>query len=225
MSSSLLHGERTLSKDIMKTLLTYGDSNTWGLIPGSAPHRRFPLESRWTGILQSLTDDVRIVEEGLCGRTTVFEDAIRPGRNGLRSLPLILESNSPIDALVLMLGTNDCKALYGASSHIIGRGIELCLDEITKYVDPAKILLVSPIHLGDEVWLPEKDPEFNTTSIEISKELKDVYGRIASKRGIAFLAASDIAVASKVDDEHLDEAGHLLLAKAIHSKLIEAGII
>ncbi len=209
----------------MKTLLTYGDSNTWGLIPGSTPHKRFPFENRWTGILQSLTDDVRIVEEGLCGRTTVFEDAIRPGRNGLKSLPLILESNYPIDSLILMLGTNDCKALYGASSHVIGRGIELCLDEIVKYVDSSKILLISPIHLGDEVWHPDKDPEFDQKSIGISKELKAVYAKIASEKGISFLAASDIATASRVDDEHLDESGHLLLAQAIHNKLIEDEII
>ncbi len=208
----------------MRTLLTFGDSNTWGLIPGTSPLKRFPWESRWTGILQSMTDDVRIIEEGLCGRTTVFEDALRPGRRGVASLPGILESHSPLDGVVLMLGTNDCKSLYGASTHTIGKGIELCLDEIVKFVDPSKILLVSPIHLGEDVWHQDKDPEFDTRSVEVSRGLKDVYQKIAAKRGTHFLAASDIVTASSTDDEHLDEAGHAMFAEAIYQKLTKAEI-
>lgn len=203
----------------MRTLLTFGDSNTWGLIPGTYPLKRFPWEVRWTGILQSLTDDVRIVEEGLCGRTTVFEDALRPGRRGVASLPGILESHSPIDSVILMLGTNDCKSLYGASAHTIGKGIELCLDEITKFVDPSKILLVSPIHLGEGVWHQDKDPEFDPRSVEVSRDLKEVYSKIAKNRGTHFLAASDIVAASTTDEEHLDESGHAIFAEAVYKKL------
>ena len=209
----------------MRTLLAFGDSNTWGLIPGTYPLKRFSWETRWTGILQSLTQDLRIVDEGLCGRTTVFEDALRPGRRGVASLQGILESHSPIDTVILMLGTNDCKSLYRASAHTIGKGIELCLDEITKYVDPKKIVLVSPIHLGEDVWHQDKDPEFDQKSVEVSRGLKDVYRQIADKRGTAFLAASDIAAPSPVDDEHLDANGHALFAEAIYNKLKEIGTI
>ena len=209
----------------MRTLLTFGDSNTWGLVPGSNPLKRFPFESRWTGILQSLSDDIRVIEEGLCGRTTVFEDALRPGRRGIATLPGILESQSPVDAVVLMLGTNDCKTLYGASSHTIGKGIELCLDIIEKYVKSEDILLVSPIHLGDDVWHQDKDPEFGTKSVEVSRELKEQYRKIAERRGVAFLAASDIVTPSSVDDEHLDEAGHAIFAQAVFTKLTEMNII
>ncbi len=96
---------------IMKQILAFGDSNTWGLVPGSKPHERFAWGQRWTSILQEKFDpeEVRIAEEGLCGRTTVFEDELRPGRKGVSSIPILLESHYPIDVLVLMLGTNDCK--------------------------------------------------------------------------------------------------------------------
>ena len=209
----------------MKTILAFGDSNTWGLIPGSRPLARFSWEVRWTGNIQLRAKETRIVEEGLCGRTTIFEDALRPGRRGLGTLPLILQSQSPLDGVILMLGTNDCKTLYGASEYTIGKGIELCLDEIVKYVSPSHILLISPIHLGEEVWRPEKDPEFNSGSIEVSRGLKEVYRSIASRRGIHFLAASDYASASHVDEEHLDEEGHAKLADAIYHKLLEMDVI
>ncbi len=204
----------------MKSLLAFGDSNTWGLIPGTYPHQRFSWDTRWTGLLQNKLPDVRVIEEGLCGRTTVFEDSLRPNRRGIDSLPEILESNSPIDSAIVMLGTNDCKTIYGVSAHTIGKGIELILGQLTKYVEPDKILLISPIHLGDEVWREDKDPEFDMKSVEVSKKLKDVYSQISSKWGTGFLAASDYVKASSVDEEHLNEEGHKIFSEVVYKKLI-----
>ena len=144
----------------MKYVLAFGDSNTWGLVPGSVTKERYPWGSRWTSILQERCPDLRVIEEGLCGRTTVFEDDLRPGRRGIEALPLILETHHPLDAAVVMLGTNDCKPVYGASSHTIGRGLELCLEEIERSISPERILVVSPLLFGEDVWRPEKDPEF-----------------------------------------------------------------
>ena len=205
----------------MKQILIFGDSNTWGLVPGSHPHERYAWGKRWTSILQEKFDpkDVRIAEEGLCGRTTVFEDELRPGRKGVASIPVLLESHYPVDAMVIMLGTNDCKASYNASSHTIGLGVERCLDEAEKYVKKDNILLISPIHLGDEVWKPEKDPEFNAESVKKSIELKEVYSKIAKRRGFSFIAASDYVSPSKVDDEHMDEKGHEIFAQVVFDEL------
>ncbi len=200
----------------MKSILAFGDSNTWGYVPGTKTHERFPYEKRWTGILETRLSDCRIIEEGLCGRTTVFEDALRPGRRGLDSLPRILETEQPLDAAIIMLGTNDCKRLFGANEYIIGKGMERCLDELVRFVPAEKILLISPIHLGDDVWHPEKDPEFCEESVRVSRTLKDVYANIAQRWGVNFLAASDYAKADAADDEHLNEEGHLQLADAIY---------
>ena len=208
----------------MDSILAFGDSNTWGLVPGSKPAERYPWEVRWTGILQKYMGGTRILEEGLCGRTTIFEDGLRPGRRGVTSLPLILESHRPIRAAILMLGTNDCKSVYAASEYTIGKGIELCLDELEKYIPAERILLISPICLGDDVWRPEKDPEFAEESVHISRRLKSVYSRIAEERGTLFLAASDYTNADVRDDEHLNEAGHRAIAKAVYEILKEKGI-
>ena len=124
----------TLKGQLMKSILAFGDSNTWGLVPGSKTLERYPDTVRWTGILQKSVSDTRIIEEGLCGRTTVFEDALRPGRKGVASLSISLESQCPVDAVILMLGTNDCKAFYNVTPETIGLGIEQCVNEIEKYV-------------------------------------------------------------------------------------------
>lgn len=78
----------------MKTILCYGDSNTWGYIPAAG--ERLPYEARWTGVLQkSLGDRCRVIEEGLNGRTTVWDDPFKPGRNGLKALRPILDTHAP----------------------------------------------------------------------------------------------------------------------------------
>ena len=114
----------------MKQILCFGDSNTYGLIPGTKD--RYDWDTRWSGrIGQRLWEDgCRIVEEGLCGRTTVFDDPLRDGRRGTELLSVILETHKPVDVVVLMLGTNDCKTMYDTSAEVIGRGVERLLDQI-----------------------------------------------------------------------------------------------
>ena len=72
----------------------------------------------------------RVIEEGLCGRTTVFEDPLRDGRKGTALLPTLLETHAQVDVITLMLGTNDCKTVFGASADVIGKGILRLLDQI-----------------------------------------------------------------------------------------------
>lgn len=140
-------------------------------------------------------------------------------------LPVLLETHNPLDAAIIMLGTNDCKILYRAPAHVIGKGIVLCLDELLKVIPADRILLVSPLLLGENVWKPEKDPEFDQASVLICKQLKEEYRKIASAKGTAFIAASDYAAASSIDDEHLTEDGHSALADILYNKLIEMKVI
>lgn len=209
----------------MKQLLCFGDSNTWGLIPKT--NERYSWGERWTSILQEkLYDkDVRVLEEGLCGRTTVFDDAYRKNRNGLKSLPEILETSYPIDAAVIMLGTNDCKAYYKSNSYNIAKGLGLCIDELLKYISPEKVLIVSPIFLGDTVWKEEFDPEFDSNSVDIAKGLFHEYKKVAQTKGTNIISASDFAKPSNVDQEHLTKEGHQLLAHAIYNAILTSNIV
>lgn len=199
----------------MKEILCFGDSNTYGLIPKEGG--RYDRNTRWTGILEKhlYEKEYRIIEEGLCGRTTIFEDELREGRRGADLLPTLLESHAPLDRIILMLGTNDCKTYYNASPELIGLGIEKLLQQIKSADEKIKVLLISPIALGEEVWKPEYDPEFNENSVRVSKKLKAVYRKLAEKYGCDFLAASDVAEPSSVDMEHLNQEGHRKLAEAV----------
>lgn len=203
----------------MKTVLCFGDSNTFGYNPEDGT--RYSENVRWTGILRTLLEkeNIHIIEEGLVGRTTVFEDGLRPGRKGIDYLVPLLESHHPVDQLILMLGTNDCKSIYNASATVIGLGIERLIKAARQFNPTLEILLISPIYLGDDVWKEEYDPEFNQESVVVSKQLKEAYRKIADEYDCCFLAASDVAEPSTVDEEHLNEQGHAKLAQAIYQKI------
>lgn len=199
----------------MKNILCFGDSNTWGYNPETK--ERYPKGIRWTSKLQEKLADtnVEIIEQGLCGRTTVFEDISRPNRKGINTLKEIFNEIKDIDSVILMLGTNDCKSHYGNTEKEIAQGVDACLDLVLRYISPEKVLLVSPIQLGENVWKEEYDPEFNKHSISVSKKLKEAYEKVAKQRNVHFLAASEYARPSKADQEHLDVIGHHNLAEAI----------
>lgn len=204
----------------MKQVLCFGDSNTWGYNPKDGS--RFDWDVRWTGKVQGELEssDVRIIEEGLCGRTTVFEDPLRIGRSGISWLPVLLESHRP-DLLVIMLGTNDCKTVYSASAGVIARGIDNLVTVAEKISPNTKILVVSPIHLGDGVGEEGFDPEFNESSVRTSHNLASEYAKVASKHNAAFLDASLFAGSSKYDREHMDAETHTKFASVISTKIKE----
>ena len=210
----------------MKRILAYGDSNTWGFDPvtwGSVPMtlERYPEDIRWTGLLQkALGKDALVLEEGLCGRTTAFDDEECDGRNGLMALPAILKANQPLDAAVIMLGTNDCKSAFNASSKEITAGLELCLKKLLDVVAPENILLISPLYLETAAF----DFGFNDRSIAVSRELKQDYKELADKYNTAFLAASDHAKASSLDGQHLTEEGHRALFEAVLKSIVSMNI-
>ena len=78
-------------------------------------------------------------------------------------MPAILETHSPIDGAVLMLGTNDCKSYYKANAYQIAKGLQRCIDVLLRELPADRILVIAPMHLGNDVWKPEYDPEFDQT--------------------------------------------------------------
>ena len=201
-------------------ILCFGDSNTYGYKPDGTG--RFDENIRWTQILQKkLGSGYRIIEEGLCGRTTVFQDELREGRRGLDMIGVTVEMQNPLDLMILMLGTNDCKTRYGASAAVIARGLDQVIRKARKSSSrPFDILVVSPIHLGKGVGEPDFDPEFNETSEAVSRNLASEYRKVALQNHADFLNAADFASPSATDREHLNEAGHAALAEAIYPKVL-----
>ena len=166
-------------------------------------------------------ESVQIIEEGLCGRTTIFEDPLRDGRRGTALLPTLLETHDGVDVIVLMLGTNDCKTVFGASAEVIGKGIARLLDQIAAYAPEAKVLLISPIYLGEKVWQEGYDQEFSRESVIVSRNLQPVYEKIAAERHISFLPAASYVHCCDADQEHLNAAGHKKFAEVVYRKVQE----
>jgi len=198
----------------VKNILCFGDSNTFGLKPDGSGRFDFPV--RYPGILQTaLGSDYHIIEEGCPGRTTIFEDRRRPHKRGIDYITPCLESHTPLDYVIVMLGTNDCKTAFGASCRDIAAGMAAIIARIQHGTAPVPgILLVSPIHLGDDISKPGYDPEFDQVSVKVSAELAAEYRRLARETGCGFLDAAAVAQPSPIDQEHLDDAGHRNLARA-----------
>lgn len=206
----------------MRHILCFGDSNTYGYKPDRTG--RFDETIRWTSLLQKkFGERAQIIEEGLCGRTTVFQDEFREGRRGIDFIGTIIESHNPIDTLVIMLGTNDCKTRYGASAGVIAKGLQQVIEKAKNYAaSELKILVVSPIILAKGVGEEGFDPEFDQNHSEkVSHNLAKEYREIAKEGGYLFLNAAEYANPSIIDREHLDEVGHAHLAEAIYLILQE----
>ncbi len=197
----------------MKGILCFGDSNTYGYIPDGSG--RYAKNVRYTGVLEKLLgEDYYVIEEGLCGRTTVYEDPTRYCRKAVDYIEPCLQSHVPLHCVVLMLGTNDCKTIFNAEARDIKSGMASVIEIIRNTTD-APIILVSPIFLGEEIPKPEFDPDFGSKSLNVSKALGAEYQKLAAETGCTFLNAAEIAKPSPVDQEHLLAEGHLVLAQAL----------
>lgn len=208
-----------------KEILCYGDSNTWGYIPGLA--ERYPRDVRWPGKLQQLLgEDYFVIAEGQNSRTVVWEDPVTGHKSGLEYLIPCMESHKPLDAVVIMLGTNDCQERFQLNGYNIARSMERVVDAVLcSKAGPGKtapkLLLIAPPHILDN--LPETDLGENMgVGCEWrSKQIAKYYQQLAETVGCDFLDAETVAHASPIDAVHMDETGHAALAQAVCEKLKE----
>ena len=199
----------------MPVVVAYGDSNTWGYDPATAA--RFPAETRWTGIMRrELGAAYSVIEEGLNGRTTVFDDPIEPYRNGLTYLPPCLLSHAPLDLVIIGLGCNDLKRRFSLSPADIASGAErLVLTAkslaVGKNGAPPDIILVSPPPLVTLTALAE----MFEGGTEKSRGLAQRYRTIAGLHEIGFVDAGEHIHCSELDGIHFEADQHARLGSAM----------
>jgi len=202
----------------MKTILSFGDSNTYGT---RAAGGRFKRDERWTGILQKmLGDEYYVIEEGCPGRTTVWDDPIEEGKSGKHYLLPCLVSHNPIDLVIIMLGTNDLKNRFSLSSADVQWGMENLVHKIKNSAcgldeQVPEILLVCPIQIGILTDLSQ----ILIGAEEKCRQLPKLYKQLAEREGIHYLNAGDYASADEADGLHIDKAGHANLAKSLCEKI------
>ena len=208
----------------MKNILCFGDSNTWGYDPST--QRRFSKDIRWTGVLQQLLGSkYNIIEEGLNGRTTNVNEKqdhglgyFRPFRSAMDLLSVLIETNSPLDLIIVMLGTNDLKTNFNQSSEMIAKNMRLVCESIidNDYFQSKSIILVSPTHINEES--PNLLDSFIGTT-QASQSFSNSYRKISDDLDLYFLDASESVKTNKIDGLHWDAMQHSDFANSLFNKI------
>lgn len=188
----------------MRTIVCYGDSNTWGADPST--QGRFPYAVRWTTVLaRELGEEYLVVAEGLNGRTTVVDDLIEPNRNGYRQIVPTLESQHPIDLVIIMLGTNDLKARHNRTAADIGQSVSLL-------ANVARSTLFGPAQARPKVLILCPPPIAKLTDYqdmfagahEKSLQMPHYYELAAKWSNSEYLNTGDYIHSSDLDGIHFD---------------------
>lgn len=200
----------------MATILCYGDSLTWG---GSPYGGRFPPHCRWPEILNELLGNHHnVINFGLPGRTTMWDDPFNEGRNGAKYVNSAMEIFGPVNLLIIMLGTNDLKRYFNASAYEAAKGVEQIIKKVRQpneheFPTP-KILIVAP----PTILSPKGEAaEVFKGGVEKSRDLHQAYQKVAIKNDCLFVNAAGLLQPSVQDGVHLDTDGNSLLASALCS--------
>lgn len=203
----------------MKQILVYSDSLSWGIIPTT--RNRLEFKQRWPGVLEAALNTlgfgVRVIEDCLNGRRTVWEDPFKPGRNGLIGLAQRIEVNSPLALVVLMLGTNDFQSMHNYNVWHSSQGIATLINTIRQApIEPGmpvpQILVVAPPPISKPKG--PMAPKFEGGEVKCIG-LAEAYKQVCSELDCAFLDAGTITSASNLDGVHLDADQHATLGLAI----------
>lgn len=207
-----------------KRILCYGDSNTWGMIPGGV--ERYDDDTRWTGVMQKeLGEEYLVIPEGYNGRTTVFDDPIENRISGVKYFLPCTEIHSPLDLVIIMLGTNDLKPRFSVDPGSISYGLKHYIN--TLKISPMiggmpKVLLAAPM-LVDPAYKNNAvmDNCFGDRADERSRGFHAAFSEAAKNLQIEYINAADYAKASELDGIHMDADNHHRLGMAFADKVRE----
>lgn len=212
----------------MRTILCYGDSNTFGYMPFTGA--RYRTDERWPCLLdKKLGEGYRVIEEGCSGRTTVRDDPNEPWKNGRTYLKACLHTHKPLDIVILMLGSNDLKTCFHASPQQIAEDAGSLVRTIQEFLmekqgSAPQIILVSPPAIGEDIQRSPfygGDDGYDEESLEKSKAFPPYYRQTAEKYGCAFVDAARYVTASPEDQLHLTAAGHAALSEALCDAVLQ----
>jgi lysophospholipase L1-like esterase len=203
----------------MHHILVYGDSLTWGIIPGT--RQRLVFERRWPRVFEreliQRGCDARVIEDCLNGRRTVWEDPFKPGRRGISGLEQRIEINSPLSLVVLMLGTNDFQAVHQTSSWQSAQGVAALVRAIRRApIEPGmpapRILIVAPPPIRTPCG--ESAAKFAGGQDKCTGAA-DAYKLVANELECEFFDAGAVIHSSAVDGVHLDADQHQILGREL----------
>lgn len=203
----------------MRQILVYGDSLSWGIVPGT--RTRHPFDVRWPGVLErrlaAAGHAVRVIEDCLNGRRTVWDDPFKAGRNGLYGLAQHIEANSPLTLVVVMLGNNDFQSMHPHHAWHAAQGVAALVGAIrTAPIEPGMpvppvLIVASPPVTTPAGAMVDKFRGADEKCRGLAGELE----MVAAQCGCAYFDAGRVARCSATDGVHLDAADHLALGEAL----------
>jgi lysophospholipase L1-like esterase len=203
----------------MKTVLCFGDSNTWGYVPGS-DGERWSSELRWPRRLATaLGGEWEVIAEGLNGRTATMDSPVADGRNGLTYLMPCLHSHMPLDIVVIYLGTNDAGDRYSLPAETVAGAVGRLVKVVrTSEAGPGgtapEVLVVCPPPFG------QLDPEGSFANAGAkSRQLGRWFADVCRELDCELLDLNGIAAYSDVDGIHLDAEGQAAVAAAVEERV------
>jgi lysophospholipase L1-like esterase len=211
------------NEEKVKTILCFGDSITWGYNPEDGTRYEYSLT--WPGVMEKeLGGGYKVITEAITGRTTCWDLPYSPYRNGKEFLPMLLESHSPLDLVIVMLGLNDLMKLVGKSADESAWGMLSLVREILSPVfggSPPKILIIAPPAI-------RKLSEFNKMVFggmeEESKKLADCYKTVAEVTKSEFLDSNKYISISGSDGLHPLPDQYKILGKVIADKVSDMNL-
>lgn len=209
----------------MKQILIYADSLTWGIIPDT--RNRLPFDKRWPGIFENELNTkgchVRVIENCLNGRRTVWSDPFKAGRDGSQGLAQIIEIHSPLKLVVLMLGTNDFQCTHDNDAWLSAQGTLKLINIIRQApIEPEmpipEIMIVAPPKIVEPKGvIANKFHGAEKRCIGLADELK----KLAVENSVYFFDSNSVTEASVVDGIHLDENQHQKLGEALAKEVVK----
>lgn len=185
---------------MLRRIVCYGDSNTYGYDAADFFGGRFAAGLRWPELLAAALG-CETVNCGMNGRSVArrAEEAALDVR--------LLARHAPCELVIVMLGTNDL--LFEPDAPAAARRMEDFLLALRAALPESLPLLTAPplIHgYGDEAY-------------EASVRLPGCYEALAGRLGIAFADSSRWQIPMGADGVHFSERGHRIFAAKMAARI------
>ncbi len=198
---------------MMKTILCYGDSNTYGYDPGDLMGLRYPPDQIWTGLLQQrLGDEWTVLNRGMNGRQLPFLEY--EGKDVLDMLTGLGKE----DLFLIMLGTNDLllDPLPRAAKAVtkMEKLLKFVTENKEKGLVTCNVTLIIPVLIGKTL---DRSGDYHRESLVMAA----AFMVLAEKYGIRAVDASGWGVELSYDQVHFSLKGHRIFAERLAEELLK----
>jgi len=184
-------------------------------------------ETGWVNQLRKLRPNDSIMNVTISGNTIGFDNLGRTSLNELKNIQQHLTDadsvEKDIDYIIVLLGTNDCKAVFDSLQRQVSENLDRLLQTISSFhyhqSSLPKILLATPPPMAQDEKL---EPKYYGGKKRLEK-LLPIYKSLSEKYQCKFINTYDSLLADfeslNQDGIHLKEEGYRRIAVMINENL------